>query len=188
MMSDHGLHMGLCFLFTEQGFVEHKLPFLATLIPERFLKDYPELRQNLDDNEQKLISAYDIYATFKDLLNVDAKLETKEKNNYGIKGMDISEVKFTKISKRNTESIKKLEENIEEKKRFKNYKKGLRVKDTQDNNFLSKNNKKQNKNNTIIIDTKDINGVTVWGKSLLRKIENRKCEDILIKKNYCVCN
>jgi len=183
MVSDHGLHVGFRFLFSKQGFVEHKLPFLTTLIPERFLNDYPELRQNLDENEQKLISSFDIHATFKDLLNFDIKLEPHEKDNYGIKSMEISKVKVNKNAKRNNENPGRLDEWLEEKERL--WKEDI---DLQNNDFLSKRSQKQSKNSTVTIDAKEFKSVTIWGKSLLRKIENRKCEDVLIKKQDCVCN
>jgi len=182
MMSDHGLHMGLCFLFTHQGYVEHKLPFLATLIPERFLNEYPELRKNLDDNEQKLISAYDIYATLKDLLNFDIKREPHEKEGTGI---DISEAKFVDGRKKRSleKNLGRFDDWLEDKERFglyKNYEKRHWEEENNINNdnFLSKRNTTD--------DTVD--GTIVWGKSLLRKIDYRKCENILIKPEYCVCN
>eukprot|EP00833_Pecoramyces_ruminatium_P012455 jgi/Orpsp1_1/1186487/evm.model.d7180000050978.1 len=131
MVSDHGLHIGINYLFSNQGFVEHKLPMLFTLIPERFLDKYPELRNNLEENEQKLISAFDIYTTLRDILDFNLSLEPKEKLGIGI---DISEIVNRKL-----------------------------------------NNKKQK--NSII-----------WGKSLLRKISNRKCQDVLIPNEYCVCH
>jgi len=182
MMSDHGLHMGLCFLFTHQGFVEHKLPFLATLIPERFLKEYPELRKNLDDNEQKLISAYDIYATLKDLLNFDINREPHEKDGTGI---DVSKAKFVNGKRKRSleKKLGRLDDWLEDKESFglyKNYEKRHweEEKDIHNDHFLTKRNTTD--------DT--VNGTIVWGKSLLRKMDYRKCENILIKPGDCVCN
>jgi len=143
IVSDHGLHMGINYLFTNQGHIEHKLPFLSTLIPERFLDKYPELRKNLDENEQKLISAFDIYTTLRDILDFNLLLEPKKKLHIGI---DIS-----KITKNNRE------------KKINNKKK-------------KKRNNKKRKNSII------------WGKSLLRSIPNRTCQEILIPNEYCVCH
>jgi len=188
MMSDHGLHMGFSYLFSNQGRTEHKLPFLTTLIPERFLDKYPELRKNLDENEQKLISAFDVYATLRDILDFDPAREPKEKVGGGI---DISEAKITDriIGRRKRNNL--LNHWDEEKDKL--FKKEKR-KDVQlDENLNQENNQTtQLKENEVQIINNGVgikNATIVWGKSLLRKVPyNRKCEEILIHKEHCVCH
>jgi len=192
IMSDHGLHMGFAYLFSNQGRTEHKLPMLTTLIPERFLHKYPELRNNLDENEQKLISGFDIYATFRDILDFDIKKEPKEKIGTGI---DISEAKITDkiigrrslFNKLNEErrifNDDKLDEFFEEKIRSPLYtKREEKIKDEQ-----PPQNKTQEIPYTVYSSAK--NATLVWGKSILREIpNNRGCEGVLIHKEHCVCN
>jgi len=174
IMSDHGLHMGFNFLFTRQGQVEHKLPVFTTLIPERFFNKYPELRKNIDENEQKLISAFDIYATMRDMLDFDISREPKEKLGVGI---DISEAKLndkTKFIRRDS-----MGEWDEEKSLYSYRPKRL---------FYEPDHELFKREDTQVVD--DLNyGTIIWGKSLLRKVpDGRKCEEILIYPEECVCH
>jgi len=157
IMSDHGLHMGFSYLFSNQGFTEHKLPMFTTFIPERFLNKYPEIRKNLDENEQKLISAFDIYTTFRDILDFDISLEPPEK--LGI-GMDISKAKLNskKISIRSLDGWKKQKiEFNENRERF----------------VFEERNKRKEEKEKVKIENRKIeigsgypNGTIIWGKSL----------------------
>jgi len=178
VMSDHGLHMGFSYLSSEQGFVEHKLPVFTTLIPERFLNKYPELRKNLDENEQKLISAYDIHSTFVDLLDFDINREPKEKTGEGI---DISQAKLNskEIALRRRSLI---EEWQDENDIFNSTTNSLlsELEDDEEEENLFKRARKVRKPKK---------GTIIWGTSLLRNIRtNRTCEEILIFPEDCVCH
>jgi len=178
LLSDHGLHMSYSFLFSNQGFVEHKLAMLTTFIPERFFNKYPELRKNIDENEQKLISAFDIYTTFRDILDFDISREPKEKTGVGI---DISEAKLNSlqisIRKRNLNDWEIEKDIYNEKRDHQLFEKDRHTSyDIEEENTHSLL-KRENKNGTII-----------WGTSLLRKVPYRTCEQALIYPEYCVCH
>lgn len=175
IMSDHGLHMGLSYLFSDQGRTEHKLPFLATLIPERFLDAYPQLRENLDSNEQKLISAFDIYTTLRDILNFDINLEPKEKLGTGV---DVSEVEF---NKRDNGKLGRLNEFLEEMDKY-----NKRNRLWEETEFFKRSEEVASKKN--ISGPALYNGTIIWGKSLLRKLDYRKCNQTLIYEEDCVCH
>ncbi|ORX56509.1 DUF229-domain-containing protein [Piromyces finnis] len=167
IMSDHGLHMGLSYLFSDQGRTEHKLPHLTTLIPEQFLNKYPELRTNLDNNEQKLISAFDIYATLRDVLDFDILHEPMEKTGEGI---DILKAKIN--HKRSYNNLNYLNDYFEEMDRL-NKKYQIHIE----------------KRDKIIYGPAVENATIVWGNSLLRHVsENRTCEQIMISSEDCVCH
>eukprot|EP01012_Entosiphon_sulcatum_P023624 TRINITY_DN28717_c0_g3_i1.p1 TRINITY_DN28717_c0_g3~~TRINITY_DN28717_c0_g3_i1.p1 ORF type:complete len:692 (+),score=85.36 TRINITY_DN28717_c0_g3_i1:24-2078(+) len=64
--SDHGMHMGPYFM-TVPGRLEQKLPLLQLLVPTAMLERYPELNDTLQHNSQSLITAWDLYATLRQL-------------------------------------------------------------------------------------------------------------------------
>jgi hypothetical protein len=68
LLSDHGLHMGLNFVYTTNGIIEHANPALFAVIPERVLSD--EAMLNLDHNEQALLTGVNIYHTWRDVLDL----------------------------------------------------------------------------------------------------------------------
>jgi len=203
IMSDHGLHMGFSYLSSEQGQVEHKLPVFTTLIPERFLNKYPELKKNIDENEQKLISAFDIYATMRDILDFDISREPDEKVGVGI---DISEAKLNDKSKHVRRDV--MNEWDEEKNVFgyerepkhlfnePDYKLFRRAEtEVAENSKNSTNvsNGTYSNEGAVIWGSPAVNdtfsGTIIWGKSLLRKVpDGRKCSDILIYPEECVCH
>jgi len=179
IVSDHGLHMGFSYLFSNQGFTEHKLPMFTTFIPERFLEKYPELRKNLDENEQKLISAFDIYATFRDILDFDISREPPEK--LGV-GKDISEAKLNSksISIRSLDGWKKEKIEYNEKREHIVFEEKNKRKEEEEKDNIE--------NGVIEIGSGYPNGTIIWGKSLLRKVPYRTCEQILIYPGDCVCH
>lgn len=65
-----GLTMGLNFLFTENGKVEHKNPLFTMLAPAWLPAAYPELEAALRGNEQRLFSAFDIHTTLHHVLHL----------------------------------------------------------------------------------------------------------------------
>ncbi|KAF9946319.1 hypothetical protein BGZ72_000427 [Mortierella alpina] len=65
MMADHGLHMGINFMFTANGRIEHMNPYLSVILPPLVTKRYPSLAKGLMHNQQLLVTGYDIHATLK---------------------------------------------------------------------------------------------------------------------------
>jgi arylsulfatase A-like enzyme len=71
-MSDHGLHMlSLYQVFQLEDFIYEKfLPTFFLVIPKGMYK-YEEIKKNLEQNENKLISMFDIHKTFLSFLHKD---------------------------------------------------------------------------------------------------------------------
>ncbi|KAG0324061.1 hypothetical protein BGZ99_002251 [Dissophora globulifera] len=65
MMADHGLHMGINFMFTPNGRIEHMNPYLSVIVPPLLANKYPSLTKGLIHNEQSLVTGYEIHATLK---------------------------------------------------------------------------------------------------------------------------
>eukprot|EP01028_Stygiella_incarcerata_P013191 TRINITY_DN81607_c0_g1_i1.p1 TRINITY_DN81607_c0_g1~~TRINITY_DN81607_c0_g1_i1.p1 ORF type:complete len:731 (-),score=151.15 TRINITY_DN81607_c0_g1_i1:1238-3304(-) len=69
MLADHGLHMGPLYAFgAEVATLENKLPFLNIFVPRWFSQKYPRISKHLQDNEQKLVGSFDLYATLEHIL------------------------------------------------------------------------------------------------------------------------
>jgi len=196
VMSDHGLHIGINYLFSYQGLVEHKLPLLFSLIPNRFLNKYPELRMNLEDNEQKLISGFNIYETLRDLLEFDPYVEPNERISGGV---DISDyLKIVEARQSNDSTVEVKDENnndamVKVKDEKLNFSKRLdreyyfsKRADAGENYYY--NSKDKPKDNKIYDNINQVNATIVWGKSLLRKVPYRTCQENLIPDIYCVCH
>lgn len=62
--------MGLNFLFTTNGAVEHANPFLALLLPSWLKQRHPAAAAALTANEQSLITGFDIFTTLHHLLHL----------------------------------------------------------------------------------------------------------------------
>jgi len=178
IMSDHGLHMGFSYVFSPIGYTEHKLPMFTTFIPEKFLDKYPEIRKNLDNNEQKLISAFDIYTTFRDILDFDISREPKEKTGVG---MDISEAKLNSKEI----SIRKRHLNDWEKEKY-------AYNEKRDHQLFERRGYPQfepeEDSTSSLYKRENLNGTIIWGKSLLREVPYRTCDQILIYPGDCVCH
>lgn len=71
LVSDHGLHMGLNFVYSANGRVEHMNPFLAMLLPAWVADKYPHIAAALNDAQQRLVTPFDIFATLNQLLHFD---------------------------------------------------------------------------------------------------------------------
>lgn len=67
LTSDHGSHMGPYYMASDMGKFEQKLPLLLMIFPKKFLDKYPEFRKHLRENEQRLVSHYDIHWTLRHL-------------------------------------------------------------------------------------------------------------------------
>ena len=49
IISDHGLHMGPYFMFSEAGHEERLFPVMYAILPVSYLKQHPEIRQVCND-------------------------------------------------------------------------------------------------------------------------------------------
>ncbi|KAK3251248.1 hypothetical protein CYMTET_39407 [Cymbomonas tetramitiformis] len=72
LVADHGLHMGINFLLTQSGAVEHQLPMLFMLLPTALVNrslhgQQGTIRDSLRRNMQEVITPYDVHATLKHL-------------------------------------------------------------------------------------------------------------------------
>lgn len=67
LLSDHGNHMSPWFYHTANGFKEQRLPFLYILVPKAYLHSRSLQEETLRENEQKLVTAFDVYTTLLDI-------------------------------------------------------------------------------------------------------------------------
>lgn len=68
ILGDHGSRYGEL-RETIQGKIEERLPFLSVTLPDRMLKNFPEIAKNLKRNSELLTSYFDLHATFKHILS-----------------------------------------------------------------------------------------------------------------------
>lgn len=66
--SDHGLREG-DFRQTYTGWLEERMPFIYIYLPPSLKAIQPQWHRNLQANKNKLVSAFDLYATLQELLN-----------------------------------------------------------------------------------------------------------------------
>ena len=67
LVSDHGSHMGPAFEFTAGGRLEQKLPLLTVLTPRWLERELPGAVEALEANQQRFVTAFDVYATLRHL-------------------------------------------------------------------------------------------------------------------------
>jgi hypothetical protein len=72
--SDHGSRFSSERL-TPQGSLEEKSPFFSVYLPKSFQEAYPEKYQNLVRNSQQITTAFDVYATLRELSCMDKVTE-----------------------------------------------------------------------------------------------------------------
>ncbi|KAI6237269.1 hypothetical protein M3Y95_00247300 [Aphelenchoides besseyi] len=72
VVSDHG-HRYDAIRDTTIGRFETRLPFLAIRLPDKFSKQYPHLKANLQRNAQIMTTQFDLYSTLKHILESDFK-------------------------------------------------------------------------------------------------------------------
>jgi hypothetical protein len=66
LVSDHGHHMSLWWtMHAESAVKENALPLLHMIAPNWVLRRYPHLERNLLANQQRLVSSFDLHATFR---------------------------------------------------------------------------------------------------------------------------
>ena len=68
VMSDHGVRIGDA-RATLQGKLEERLPLMSLTFPKWFSQKYPDLLHNLKENSTIVTSPFDLYATFRHILN-----------------------------------------------------------------------------------------------------------------------
>ncbi|KAF9101415.1 hypothetical protein BGX27_011491 [Mortierella sp. AM989] len=85
IMADHGLHMGINFMFSPNGRIEHMNPYLSVIMPPLVTKRYPSLSRGLMHNQQSLVTGFEIHATLK-LLASGKLFNDVEGNNNDMKG------------------------------------------------------------------------------------------------------
>lgn len=61
------------FSYTQNGWLEERLPFLFLFLPRWFYKNYPKQSAILKANTDKLTSVYDLYMTLQDILVLSGK-------------------------------------------------------------------------------------------------------------------
>lgn len=71
LMSDHGARFH-SIRQTLQGKYEERMPFFAFRFPEWFSKMYPNEYKNLQLNSKRLVTPFDIHATFEHILNISS--------------------------------------------------------------------------------------------------------------------
>ncbi|RKO85827.1 hypothetical protein BDK51DRAFT_32117 [Blyttiomyces helicus] len=64
LQADHGLHMGLNYIFTDNGHVEEVQPFSTAILPAWYLR---KRNSQLGANEDRLVTAHDFWATMQGL-------------------------------------------------------------------------------------------------------------------------
>eukprot|EP01103_Thecamoeba_quadrilineata_P010321 TRINITY_DN2191_c0_g1_i2.p1 TRINITY_DN2191_c0_g1~~TRINITY_DN2191_c0_g1_i2.p1 ORF type:complete len:587 (+),score=76.36 TRINITY_DN2191_c0_g1_i2:340-2100(+) len=70
IVSDHGLHMGLFFMLgMRSARIENGLPTWFMSFPNWFLRDNPRVHDIILNNEQALVTPYDLYETLRGLID-----------------------------------------------------------------------------------------------------------------------
>ncbi|XP_054081454.1 uncharacterized protein LOC128919886 [Zeugodacus cucurbitae] len=67
--ADHGMRWG-ALLNLKSGFLEERLPMMFISIPSWYQNEHPDFMKNLQINQKRLTTPYDIYATMKHILEV----------------------------------------------------------------------------------------------------------------------
>ena len=105
LFSDHGIHYGTFLLFrfnffvsldlpfdlfcvgpriqTRQGQVDNKWPFLSLSIPNHILDRFPLLTRNLEENQYRLVTAYDLHTTLRHFLSYPVSSPSASLNGFG---------------------------------------------------------------------------------------------------------
>ncbi|XP_064469386.1 uncharacterized protein LOC135384074 [Ornithodoros turicata] len=76
-LSDHGLRYGKT-RRTIMGHYEDRLPFCLLMFPPAFRARYPELMRNLELNQHRLTTAFDIHATVVELAHLSRTSKNRE--------------------------------------------------------------------------------------------------------------
>jgi len=72
ILADHGGNNGVYHDVFGAGNAERRLPVLLLLVPARLLHTHPTLAPVLEHNQQMLVTSYDLFKTFRDILHYPA--------------------------------------------------------------------------------------------------------------------
>ncbi|KAF8770959.1 hypothetical protein HNY73_018426 [Argiope bruennichi] len=78
LFGDHGLRFG-AIRSTYIGKFEERMPFMYIHFPEWFLEQYPEIAKNLRNNQERLVTLFDVHATLVNLLDPTHEMTDKER-------------------------------------------------------------------------------------------------------------
>ena len=91
LLSDHGCQMPSIYYFNDFFKIEKHLPMLFILVPDKMDETYYKQYHNIYENQQKLITAYDIYNTICFLMlgeryfeNLNPSNDVISKSNLGV--------------------------------------------------------------------------------------------------------
>jgi hypothetical protein len=82
LMSDHGSRIDKI-RKTSQGKLEDRMPLLYFVIPSWFKSRFPKAVKNLQENSQKLTSAYDMHETLKDFMDLSRLDDLRDELDFG---------------------------------------------------------------------------------------------------------
>lgn len=88
LMSDHGLRWGDIVEYP-QGQLEERMPFLFFVVPPWFKEKYARAYENLQGNQDRLTTPYDLYETLQDFITLEHI--TAEEIEYRETDLDIAE-------------------------------------------------------------------------------------------------
>ncbi|XP_054081208.1 uncharacterized protein LOC105219069 [Zeugodacus cucurbitae] len=88
LFSDHGMRWGSLFQF-KSGFLEERLPAMFISIPSWYQNEHPDFMKNLQINQKRLTTPYDIYATMKHILEVGEPEKAFPYHNGTIQGISV---------------------------------------------------------------------------------------------------
>lgn len=81
--SDHGMRFGKI-RETYIGKLEERLPFMFVIVPTWLHKKYPDIRNTINVNQNRLSTPFDVYETLKDILYFDAKRKVADEHSRGV--------------------------------------------------------------------------------------------------------
>ncbi|KAL4235829.1 hypothetical protein ACF0H5_004219 [Mactra antiquata] len=81
--SDHGMRFGNI-RETHIGKMEERLPFMQVVIPKWLGKKYPEIKNVLKVNQNRLSTPFDVYETVKDILYFDGFIKASSETSRGV--------------------------------------------------------------------------------------------------------
>ncbi|XP_055951728.1 uncharacterized protein LOC129987815 isoform X1 [Argiope bruennichi] len=82
LFSDHGLRFGQI-RYTYIGKFEERMPFMYIHAPKWFLDQYPQYAKNLEINQNRLMTLFDIHATMIHLLDLNRSAEERAELTMG---------------------------------------------------------------------------------------------------------
>lgn len=86
LFSDHGPRFG-DFMGTRQGYIEARLPLLEVLLPANFRRRYSLAVKNFERNTRRLTTAFDVFETLRDLINIETPGITNEQIRMRTEGL-----------------------------------------------------------------------------------------------------